>query len=123
MKLLIILSLITSPIALIAQDKKVYEPIDKIGWELPDVWGPDGLTEHETGTVNYLLTISAKGRIKGIKVLTSTFAPEVERKLRDDVKKLTLIRMPDRAGKIRHQGTLEISAISCIDDASKENAR
>jgi|GEM_PF-3075525 len=114
MKLLIALFLIVSPGLLIAQ--KTYEPIDKIGWELPEISVPKSFTPLDSGTVNYLLSITKSGKIKGVRIISNTFSKEAESKLRAEVKGMSLTK---REVKVGYKGTFQISLVTCLDDKNK----
>lgn len=49
-----------------------YQPLNDLGWEIIDFQLPGGLTELDTGKVNYLVTISGKGKVRDVKVLETT---------------------------------------------------
>jgi hypothetical protein len=110
MKLLITLFLIISPGLLIAQ--KTYEPIDKMGWEIPVISDLDIDPEKDLGSVTYLLEVDKNGAIKKVKMLSSTFSEAAELKVRDHVKNIKLSRRTEK-GKIGYKGTLEISLDLC----------
>jgi hypothetical protein len=122
MKLLIALFLIISPGLLIAQNQEKYQPIDSVGWELPDVSGLDDFDPlTEMGSATYLLVVSKAGRIKKVKVLSSTFNEMSELKLRNHIKDLTLTKKETQNGQLAYKGTLEISLGACIDNRDNKN--
>lgn len=118
MKLLIALFLITIPGLLIAQ--KSYEPIDKIGWELPDFTELQGFEQSDLGSVTYLIVLNKSGQIKKVRTLSNTLNDQTELKVRNQLSGLTLAKKKPWDGHLGYKGRLQIDMGSCIDDRASK---
>lgn len=118
MRFIITLLAIIGPLALAAQQPgKKYQPIDSVGWELPDltelsVFDSPG----DGGTATFLIVVNSSGKITKIKTLSTTFATARESDLKAELKSMKLIRKTDWKGKTGYKGLLQISAATCADE-------
>lgn len=113
MKLLLALLLAFPGCDLAAQDLH-YPPIDALGWKMTAFTVPDQLTELDTGTVNYLVTLDHKGQVTSLKILNNTFDANAEKLWRAAIKKSGFTRtVRSDSGKKKYRGTMLITRAHC----------
>lgn len=98
-----------------------YPSLDEAGWYIINLEEPQGLKDTDVGAVNYLITLNEKGKIKSIRILTSTFTNRAERSWRKKILSAEFIKIKDiktPGGKIR--GTLLITRDTCNKDAAAD---
>jgi len=77
---------------------------------------PDRLTDVDTGSVSYLLTLNHAGKIKHIEILNNSFNTTTEKLFRQAVRKSIFTRRRDSSAlEIAHKGTLLITRDPCND--------
>lgn len=115
MKRLITLFLIVVPLAAMAQRETSFPPIEHAGWMVPDLSNLAIFDVIEdSGSVTYLLNTRRSGRVKRVKLLTTTFNINIERAIRKEIEELTLAKSEGHRN-VQYKGTLEISLGACID--------
>ncbi len=117
MRFIVTLLVIVAPLTLVAQRPDKHQPIDSVGWDLPNLTelsifnSPD-----DAGEATFLLVVNPSGRITKIKTLSNTFPAARELDLKAELKSMKLIRKTDWKGKTGYKGVLQISAASCADE-------
>jgi hypothetical protein len=117
MKGFVIVLMVTGCQTFVAAQNKNYQPIDKLGWEMVNFSTPDKLTDSDSGSVKYLLTVNSKGKVTHIKLMNNTFPRGAEKLWRKMTKDLQFRRSEDLLQtKARYEGTLEISREPCYKE-------
>jgi hypothetical protein len=99
--------------SIIAQNSQ-HEQIGKLEWDIKDFTPINNLTELDTGSVNYILTLNRAGKIKRIEILSNTFATNIEQQWRNYLKKSTFTKSPEtELSKVKYKGTFLISRARC----------
>lgn len=98
-----------------AQNKK-YRPIEKLGWETPEL-SLSWLTPSDTGKVVFVLEIAEDGRINDVGILNNTFNPDAEKRLTEQVRSFQLTRSKTRRSRRQTKGMFEIDIRRCSDGA------
>ena len=94
-----------------AQEAK-YPPLDELGWEAINFEIPENLTETDTGSVNYLVTLKTDGKVADLEIIGNTFDEEAEKIWRHYVNSLVFVRKK-LTGSSHHKGTLFIRREYC----------
>ena len=94
-----------------AQDPE-YQPLDELGWEAINLEIPENLTETDTGSVNYLVTLNPEGKVAELEILVNTFSEEAEKIWRHSVNSLIFVRKKLTVSP-RHMGTFFIRREYC----------
>jgi hypothetical protein len=98
--------------AALAQNSRKLEAINQVGWEISNFSSPGNLSAEDSGEVTYLITLTDAGRLKNIRVLSSTFSKRAERIWRRQVRKVVFTRNTT-SEMISNQGTFHIKAAPC----------
>jgi hypothetical protein len=103
--------LIVCHLMLRAQDA-TYLPVDQQGWEMTNFSVPENLDVKDSGAVNYLLTVNARGKVTNVKAIASSLPSETEKRWRTMTRKLKFQRA-DGVPKKKFKGTLNITFAPC----------
>lgn len=107
MRVIITLLVIVAPLTVVAQRPDKHQPIDSVGWDLPNltelsIFNSPG----DAGEATFLLVVNPSGRITKIKTLSNTFPAARELDLRAELKSMKLIRKTDWKGKTGYKGVI-----------------
>jgi N-acetylmuramoyl-L-alanine amidase CwlA len=90
-----------------------FKPINEVGWSAPGISIPANLTESDSGQVKYLITLTADGEVKEIKVLSNTFNHDAETKWRNELMKIRFTKNELELKNLRYVGTYTIERERC----------
>jgi hypothetical protein len=92
-----------------------YKTLGELGWNMTNFSMPDQLTEIDTGYVDYLVTLSRKGKVTRLKILRSSFGDETEKLWRQSIIKSSFTPRDGREPR-KYKGTLSIERAYCSSE-------